>query len=194
MTRFALVCVRWLGVVRQFVCRAGFALFGLVVAVVVALFVALAAPSVALAEPNTTIVGLVNATSQLDRQTVTVRGEVVGDALAAEGGHKWLMLQDGGAAISVLVDEDELDKVSYFGRYGQVGTTLEVSGEFQVDCAEHDGLTDLHAATVTVIDEGSKSAHATETFDVRKLEVGVLLFIVGLCLVVLHWRLRERTR
>jgi hypothetical protein len=31
-------------------------------------------------------------------------------------------------------------------------------------------------------------------FDVRKFEIGALLVVVGLCLLVLHWRLRERTR
>jgi hypothetical protein len=29
---------------------------------------------------------------------------------------------------------------------------------------------------------------------VRELEIGGLLVLIGLCLLVLHWRLRERTR
>jgi hypothetical protein len=145
----------------------------------------------ALAEPNTTIVGLTNAGQQLDGQDVTFQGEVVGDILNAEKGYKWLMLQDGGATISVLVAEHEVAKVTHLGRYGQVGTKLEISGEFQVDCSDHDGLTDVHANRVTVIDEGSKLESG---FVARELQIGGLLVIVGLCLLVLHWRLRERTR
>jgi hypothetical protein len=156
-----------------------------------AVLLTLAVPSVAVAKPNTTIVGLTNAGQQLDGQEVTFQGEAVGDILVAEKGYRWLMLQDGGASISVLVDEDDAAKVTRLGRYGQVGTRLEVTGEFQVDCPEHDGLTDVHAARVTVIDEGSI---VTSHFDVRKLEIGALLVVVGLCLLVLHWRLRERTR
>jgi hypothetical protein len=148
-------------------------------------------PSVAWAEPNSTIVGLTNAGQQLDGQEVVVQGEVVGDILVAEKGFRWLALQDGGATVSVLVREEDAEKVARLGRYGQVGTHLEVTGEFHVDCAEHDGLTDVHATEVVVIDEGSSSDDA---FDTRKLEIGALLVVVGACLLVIHWRLRERTR
>ncbi|MDR0349926.1 MAG: hypothetical protein LBH64_00030 [Coriobacteriales bacterium] len=148
-------------------------------------------PRVALAEPNTTIVGLTNAGQQLEGQSVTFQGEVVGDILNAEEGYKWLMLQDGGASISVLVAEHEISKVTRLGRYGQIGTRLEVSGRFRTDCPDHDGLTDVHATKLVVIDEGSVSE---SRFVARELEVGALLIIVGLCLLVVHWRLRERTR
>jgi hypothetical protein len=159
--------------------------------VLVTLFTVLMTPAVASAEPNTTIVGLTNAGQQLDGQEVTIQGEVVGDILFADGDHKWLMLQDGGASISVLVDEQEVSKVTHLGRYDQVGTRLEVTGEFQVDCADHDGLTDVHAARIIVIDEGIE---VESHFDAREFQIGALLIIVGLCLTILHWRLRERTR
>jgi hypothetical protein len=149
------------------------------------------APTVASAEPNTTIVGLTNAGQQLDGQEVTIQGEAVGDILIADRNRRWLMLQDGGATISVLVSAEDAAKVTRLGRYGQVGTRLEVTGEFQAGCAEHDGLTDVHAVRVLVVDGGSV---AEGHFNVRKLEGGALLAIVGLCLLVLHWRLRERTR
>jgi hypothetical protein len=148
-------------------------------------------PRVALAEPNTTIVGLVNAGQQLDGQEVVIEGEVVGDIIAAENGHRWLMLQDGGASISVLISEDDLDKVVRLGRYGQIGTRLEVTGEFRTDCVEHQGLVDVHATKLVVLDEGTG---LTERVDVRKLQVGGLLVVIGGCLLVLHWRLREKTR
>jgi hypothetical protein len=151
----------------------------------------LATPVAASAEPNTTIVGLVNAGQQLDGQEVAIQGEAVGDILAAEKGFRWLMLQDGGATISVLVSEADAAKVTRLGRYGQVGTRLEVTGTFHVDCADHDGLTDVHASAVKIIDEGVDVA---SRLDARKLEIGALLIVVGLCLLALHWRLRERTR
>jgi hypothetical protein len=157
----------------------------------VALLLPLLPPSIAQAEPNSTIVGLTNAGQQLNGQEVVIQGEVVGDILVAEQGFRWLALQDGGATISVLVREEDAEKVVHLGRYDQVGTRLEVIGEFHVDCAEHDGLTDVHATEVLVIDEGSAS---DDSFDVRRLEIGALLLVVGACLLVIHWRLRERTR
>jgi hypothetical protein len=155
------------------------------------LLLALQPPLAAYAEPDTTITGLVNAGQQLNGQEVTIRGEVIGDILVAESGYKWLMLRDGGATISVLVEEDEVAKVTHLGRYGQIGTQLEVTGVFEADCPEHDGLTDVHATKVVVIDEGSE---VTSSFSVVELEIGALLVVVGLCLLVLHRRLRERTR
>jgi hypothetical protein len=161
----------------------------LVILTMLALF--MVPPHVALAQPNTTIVGLTNAGQQLNGQEVTFQGEAVGDILNAQKGYKWLMLQDGGATISVLITEYDATKVKVLGRYGQVGTRLEVTGEFWVDCPDHDGLSDVHAKRVVVIEEGSVSEPA---FVVRELEIGGLLVVVGLCLLALHWRLRERTR
>jgi hypothetical protein len=173
----------------------------------VALLVSLMTPVVAVAAPSsspatsapttpaptvtTTIANLMDAGQRFDGQEVTIEGEVVGDILAADGDHKWLMLQNDGATISVLVDEDEVSKIARLGRYNQVGTRIEVSGVFRVDCPDHDGLTDLHATRVVVLDEGHEIESA---FDLRKLEFGGVLIVVGLCLLVLHWRLRERTR
>jgi hypothetical protein len=159
--------------------------------VLLVLLLTLMSPSVASAKPDTTIVGLTNAGRQLDGQQVIIQGEVVGDILIAENGYRWLMLQDGGASISVHIAESELAKITHLGRYNQVGTRLEVLGEFHLDCAEHDGLTDVHAITVSVVSEGFEVA---SDFDVRKLQVGGLLVFISLCLLVLHWRLRERTR
>jgi hypothetical protein len=164
---------------------------GVITLFFVTLVLLMVQPHSALAEPDTTIVGLTNAGRQLDGQDVTFQGEVVGDILNAEKGYRWLMLQDGGATISVLVAEHEVAKVTHLGRYGQIGTRLEITGEFQVDCPEHDGLTDVHANRVTVIDEGFETE---SSFAARELEIGGLLTLVGFCLLVLHWRLRERTR
>ena len=148
-------------------------------------------PANALAETNTTILELSNTTEHGYKQNVTITGEVVGDILNAEPGYKWLLLQDGGATISVLVSDSDAEKVTHLGRYGQVGTQLEVSGEFKVDCEEHDGLTDIHATSVTVLNEGY---YVVSFFDSNKLKLGAVLILVGVGLVFLHWRLRERTR
>ena len=165
------------------------AVITLAIALVLAL--ALVPPTAAFAEPTTTIVGLTNAGQQINGQKVVVKGEAVGDILNAEDGYKWLMLQDGGASISVRVTNADAQKITHLGRYNQVGTTVEVSGVFALDCNQHDGLTDLHAETLKVLDPG----HELESqLNIHEIEIGALLVVVGLCLIVLHWRLRERTR
>jgi hypothetical protein len=168
-----------------------------------ALLPLIAPPSAALAQSsvNVSISASTNATATIaqltdagqlhDGSVVTITGEAVGDILKADDGHRWLLLQDGNATISVYVDEADAAKVTRLGRYGQVGTRLEVSGIFEADCARHDGLTDVHAATVKVIDEGHD---VPSSFNVRALQIGGLLVVVGIGLLLLQWRLRERTR
>ena len=165
-----------------------------VVVILVALIIALStlSPVVAFAEPEiTTIFELSNTDQHDDRQMVTVRGEVVGDILNAEAGYKWLLLHDIDATISIFVSEEDALKVTHLGRYNQVGAQLEITGEFHVDCDEHDGLTDIHAISVKVLDEGHI---VVSPFDDNKIKLGAVLIALGAGLVFLHWRLRERTR
>lgn len=155
------------------------------------LLLPLSLPTVALAEPDTTIIGLTNAGQQIDGMEVTFTGEVVGDILNASGDSKWLLVQDGSASISVVVDTADAEKITHLGRYDQTGTRIEVQGVFTANCTEHDGLTDVHATKITVLDEGSARE---SVFNTRELQVGALLIVIGVCLYILHWRLRERTR
>jgi hypothetical protein len=145
----------------------------------------------AVPEPDTTIDGLANAGPQLDGQEVSFVGEVIGDIINAEKGHCWLTLVDNNSTISVFVSAKDAALVSHLGRYGQRGTTLLVQGVFEQDCAEHDGLTDVHASAVFVVDPG---AYLTTDFNVRELQFGGLLILVALCLGMLYWYLRERSR
>jgi hypothetical protein len=148
-------------------------------------------PTAALAKPDTTILGLSNAGSQLDGQKVTFEGEVVGDKISADSGHTWLTVEDGGASISVYVTDEEAERVTHLGRYDQRGTRLEITGMFELDCPDHDGLTDVHATRVVVLDAGETRS---SVFDLTELKIGGGLVVFGCCLLLLHWRLRERTR
>ena len=159
------------------------------VALVTVLLVAI--PTSAFAEENTTIREL-NETTQRQSKQVTVKGEAVGDILnAQQQGYKWLLLLDDESSISVFLTDEDAQKITWLGRYDQKGTILEISGEFHVDCDDHDGLTDIHATSVKVIEEGYKlESH----FDGYKIGIGALLIVAGAALSILHWRLRERTR
>jgi len=145
----------------------------------------------ALAEPNTTVDVLAHITEPGSRQNVIVDGEVVGDIIYADAEHKWLLLQGNSATISVYVSNEDALKVGTLGRYGQRGCMVEVRGEFVVECADHNGLTDIHAVELVVLDPGQQIDSPPNA---NKLKIGGLLLVVGLGLIVLQWRLRERTR
>jgi hypothetical protein len=148
-------------------------------------------PAVAWAKPNTTIPGLSNAGTQIDGQTVTFQGEAVGDIINADEGHKWLTLEDEGSTISVYVTDYQANRISHLGRYDQRGSFVEVTGTFHAACPIHDGLTDVHADRLTVLDAGEE---LESELDFNELKIGGVLLAIGLLLLVLQWRLRERLR
>jgi len=143
------------------------------------------------ASPTITVTGLSNAGTVLDGQEVDFTGEAVGDIINADSGHKWLTIHDSGSSISVYVSDADAQKVTALGRYGQTGTTLEIVGVFHLACDQHDGLSDVHAASVTVINAG---APLEQHPNLRLLIFGGVLIIVGILLFILHNRLQERVR
>jgi hypothetical protein len=149
------------------------------------------APTPAFAEPTITVTGLSNAGSLLDGQEVDFTGEAVGDIINGEGGKKWLTLVDADSSISVYVSAPDAQKVVNLGRYKQTGTTLEISGIFHLACSQHEGLTDVHATSVTVLDPGGSQE---QSVSVLQLQLGGVLVVIGVLLLVLFHYLKERTR
>ncbi|MDR0888858.1 MAG: hypothetical protein LBM21_03055 [Coriobacteriales bacterium] len=145
----------------------------------------------ALAEPTTTVTSLAQAGEELDNQQVDFTGEVVGDIIDGENGYKWLDVTDGNASISVYVTDDEAAEVTNVGRYGQDGTELEVEGTFNLDCPEHDGLTDVHASKITVLSNGGS---VSNPINWKYIIIGVILILVGAALTLLYRFLHDKSR
>ncbi len=182
--------------------------------VLVALSAALALPGKAFAEGDgnavntqqlpdssflydTSIVDLSTADSYYDLQTVQVVGEVVGDNLRADvnGEYRWICLQalnsDSNATLMAYMTEEQAAKIESYGKYGTTGTHLQVHGVFHLVCSEHEGETDLHAESVSVVDQGSRHA---DSFDILSFLPGAIIVVVGLCLLRLFYHVRERRR
>ena len=144
---------------------------------------------------DTSIADLGSADAYFDDQTVQVTGEVVGDSLRAglDSRHRWITLaSDGGAAtISVYMTNESAAKVDTFGSYDTVGTTLQVQGTFHLVCTEHEGISDLHAAIVTVVEPGKR---VEDEFDPLAFVPGLLAVAVGLVMIGVFYWMRERQR
>lgn len=146
---------------------------------------------------DTNIYDLANATASYQGQTVQVTGEVIGDAIIAEEdpGKHWITLDstDNGkeGSISVLIDDSYLSGIDTYGEYGKVGTTLRVKGTFYLACPTHEGIIDIHADTVNVVERGKVTP---EAFDINMFVPGIIACAVGLGLALLFRFLRERQR
>jgi hypothetical protein len=81
--------------------------------------------------------------------------------------------------------------IDTYGAYGKKGTSLQVRGEFHLACSEHEGLTDVHADTVTVVEKGSVKK---EPFKAMQFMPGFILVMVGLMMLAIFHIMRERER
>lgn len=145
---------------------------------------------------DTSISALQEADAYLNDQIVQVTGEVVGDRLNAEfdPGYCWIVLQaneDNYAEIPVFMTLEFSELIDIYGSYGRKGTTLQIRGIFHLACPEHEGLTDLHADTVNVVEKGSITE---QRFSLRSFAPGVALVVVGLVMMLVFRHMREGQR
>lgn len=145
---------------------------------------------------DTSISALQDADSYLNNQTVQVTGEVVGDRIRAEfdPGFCWIVLQSNDnayAEVPVFISEDATAPIDIYGSYGRKGTTLQVRGIFHLSCSDHEGLTDLHADTVTVVEKGSITE---QTLNPAAFAPGAVLVGVGLVMLLVFRHMREGRR
>lgn len=142
------------------------------------------------------IADLQNSDSYLNGQTVQVTGEVVGDRIVSDydPDFYWITLQatDGSyAEISVYMPESSTELIDMYGAYGKRGTILQVRGTFWAARSDHDGVTELEAQNVNIVEKGK----ITEMeFEPIRFIVGGILLIIGAGLAFLYWRLSERRR
>jgi hypothetical protein len=175
-------------------------LLGLALALCIGTFQTLLSPCApAYAQANITIAELEDASAELDGCRVDIVGEAIGDILAAHDGYVWITLVDldpqskgiDTASINVYMTSKDAELISNLGRFRVVGSTVEVSGVFHLACPEHEGLSDVHASSVRILDEGGSTE---QRVDVGLLIFGVVLIAVAGLLLFLFYVLRERLR
>lgn len=141
-----------------------------------------------------TIADLATADSYLNGQTAQVVGEVIGDCINGEfdSAHCWIVLSDSASnTVQVQIPVESASLIDTFGRYGQTGTILQIRGIFDLACSDHQGLTDIHADHVAVVSKGV--VHRDELVP-EDFIPGAILVGIGLLLMFVYWRLRERMR
>ncbi len=145
---------------------------------------------------DTAIADLQEADSYLNDQTVQVTGEVVGDRIKAEfdPGFCWIVLQGDNlnrSEIPVFLALEYTDLIDIYGAYGRKGATLQVRGTFHLTCPEHQGLTDLHADAVSLVEKGSVTE---QVFDIGAFLPGIMLVFTGLVMLLVFRHMREGQR
>ena len=146
---------------------------------------------------DTTIESLFDQASLYDNRTVQIVGEVVGDRIEANDGtgNCWVMLTslnvDNASSISVLLSAEQANQIDHYGRYGVVGTTLQVRGTYHQACDEHEGLPDVHATNSSVLSRGSDHP---DSLVIADFIPGLIAVVIGLALLAGFYVARERMR
>lgn len=177
------------------------------IAVLVAIMLALAVPAWAKDQNNsvdtslvpdssfiyeTSIYALQSSDTYYEGQMVQVTGEVVGDIIDAEGGdtHKWITLDslpgDQQASVQVYVSAEQAALIDTLGRYEKTGSTVSITGTYHLVCGHHDGLSDIHATSLNVLQPGF--SHHTN-FAIQPFLPALALVTFGL---VLFWWYRHK--
>lgn len=145
---------------------------------------------------DTTVAALFSQASLYDGRTVQVVGEVIGDRInAGERNRCWITLTETNAddksSISVLMTIEQTNQIIHYGRYGEVGTTLQVYGTYHQACDVHDGLPDIHVSASSVLAPGES---VPDEFDLNAMVPGVVTIVIGLGLMAAFYFARERKR
>lgn len=113
--------------------------------------------------------GLIEQPKEFDGETVSFRGEAIGEAMR-RGEMSWLHVNDdayyvknveegaqlGGynTGMPVWIPATLAEEIVFFGDYKHEGDIIEVRGTFNAACAEHGGDMDIHASGLETIEVG----------------------------------------
>lgn len=139
---------------------------------------------------QTTLAELLDARRALDGKMVVFQGEAIGDIINAGNNRKWVLLDDNGAALSVLLTADQAKMITNLGRYGVKGTTLKVTGVYHIADAEEAGELDVRAYKVEVVSPGERFNKPVHLW---KLVLGLGLCAIAAGLGIFYNYLRKRS-
>jgi hypothetical protein len=123
---------------------------------VVAVLVVAPVPVNAGPPPVLSTTELVEDSYKWDGKTVSFKGEVLEDLMVRKDG-TWMNLSDGNnTAMGVFVPRDvAVPLISHTEDYRTIGDIVLITGVFHRVCVQHEGETDIHAVSVTVLTPGS---------------------------------------
>ena len=143
---------------------------------------------------ETSIYDLQNSDTYYEGQTVQITGEAVGDIIDAEGeyGRKWITVNslpdDQAASVQVILSDEQAELIDMLGRYEKTGSTVSVTGKFHLVCKQHQGLSDIHATSLVVLQQGS-SHH--KNFELGPFIPALAMVLAGLAFFWLYRHRRE---
>ncbi len=168
-----------------------------VVLIAVLILVLSFAPALAAAEarqlPVLSTNDLVENSYTWDGKMVSFKGEVLEDVMQRKDG-VWMNVSDGNnTAMGVFVPKDvAMPAIVYTESYRTFGDVVLITGVFHRTCVQHEGETDIHATSVTVVTPGSVRANPIHSD--RVVLLVVLVVLLGIVLWLYYRKPADTTR
>ena len=106
------------------------------------------------------------------------------------GDYSWVNISDGTNAIGIWMETEDARRITDYGNYKQIGDTIEVTGTFYSNCAQHGGDVDIHCTGMRVVSQGHPSS---ETVSGTKIAVAAILFLLFCVLFGIYFRMRKNS-
>lgn len=146
---------------------------------------------------ETSIYALQTSDTYYEGQTIQITGEVVGDIINVgdDGGHVWITVNalpgEQAASVQVFISAEQAVNIDTLGGFERTGTIVSIIGKYHLTCNQHEGLSDVHATSLDVLQPGS--SHHT-SFSFGYFVAPLALIIAGVALLALYRRKREELR
>jgi len=124
------------------------------------------------------ITDLIFNSQDFDKKTIKVKGEAIGEIMR-RGEDCWININDGKNAIGIYGSKEKAAIIENFGNYDKIGDKLEIAGEFNRACEEHNGDMDIHYNSISVVEKGKDVHH-----EVKKSKVYSAIVLAILTSVV----------
>lgn len=156
--------------------------------IIVMLMVILLPVTICSAEEITNYCDLIENGKILDGKEVTIKGEAIKEPMN-RGEYTWINIGDGGGnAMGIWVKSSEMNKINVYGDYKNKGDIVKVTGIFHRACREHGGDMDIHANSISVVEQGKPVLHVLSN---RKLIASTALTFMTAALAAIYWKKRS---
>lgn len=105
---------------------------------------------------NMTVFQLLEKQTELDGKEISFDGEVIGQPIFDKNGVFINLMDHEFNALGVYLDKSMLTTINHYGRDGQKGDYVRVTGIFHKVCLQHGGDTDLHVTKLSMIKPGER--------------------------------------
>lgn len=137
---------------------------------------------------NTTEINtLIENTAKFNNTEVTIKGELIGEALE-RGEYAWLNINDGTNAIGIWVKQSDTNQIQFYGDYKHKGDIAEITGNFYSSCPTHGGDVDIHCSDIKIIEKGYE---IKEELSYIKVIAAAILVSFTLLFLIIYYKIMK---